>query len=136
MLDTLHVVTVYDIVDALHLKFLHVVLFRPMRDYHHEENKETGSRPSGQSEVYTTATHVRGLIDDEADDEDEDILAENAEEEEVLGDEEDLRDLIATTEKEKAGDKARRDALHRKWLDQQVGTHQLRANEQRFLRVL
>jgi len=96
-----------------------------MRDNHHQENKEIDLRPSGQSEVYTTATHVRGLIDDEAEDEDEDILAENAEEE-VLGDEEeDLQDLIATNEKEKAGDKARRDALHRKWLDQQVGTHQL-----------
>lgn len=66
---------------------------------------------------------MRGLIDDEAEDEDEDILAENAEEEEILGDEEDLQDLIGTTEKEKADDKARRDALHRKWLDQQVRTH-------------
>lgn len=65
---------------------------------------------------------MRGLIDDEAEDEDEDILAENAEEEEILGDEEDLQDLIGTTE-EKADDKARRDALHRKWLDQQVRTH-------------
>jgi hypothetical protein len=104
-----------------------------MSDDHHLQNKETGLRPPGQSEVYTTATHVRGLIDDEAEDEDEDILAENAEEEELLGDEDDLRDLIAHSEKEKAGDKARRDALHRKWLEQQVGTHELSTNEKSYL---
>ncbi|KAG0623987.1 hypothetical protein M758_3G215500 [Ceratodon purpureus] len=92
---------------------------RSIRDDHHLQNKETGLRPPGQFEVYTKATHVRGLIDDEAEDEDEDILAENAEEEEILGDEDDLQDLIASTEKEKSGDKARRDALHRKWLEQQ-----------------
>lgn len=107
---------------------MYLLLFR--RDIHHQEYKGTDLRLSGQSEVYTAATHVRGLIDDEAEDEDEDILAENAEEEEVLGDEDDLRDLIATNEKEKAGDKAHRDALHRKWLEQQVGTHKLRAYEQ------
>ena len=100
-----------------------------MRDDHHLQNKETGSKPPGQSEVYTAATHVRGLIDDEAEDEDEDILAENAEEEEVSEDEDDLQDLIATAEKEKTGDKARRDALHRKWLEQQVGAHELFVNE-------
>ena len=105
---------------------------RSIRDDHHLQNKETGLRPPGQFEVYTKATHVRGLIDDEAEDEDEDILAENAEEEEILGDEDDLQDLIASTEKEKTGDKARRDALHRKWLEQQVGTHELFANEQKY----
>lgn len=92
--------------------------------------QETDLRPS---EVYTGATHVRGLIDDEAEDEDEDVLAENAEEE-VIGDEEDLQDLIAASEKEKAEDKARRDALHRKWLDQQVGIDALHPSH--FSRVL
>lgn len=96
------------------------LMHRTMHANHQKETKQAGLQPLAQSEVYTTATHVRGLIDDEAEDEDEDILAENAEEEEeIIGDEEDLQDLIATTEKEKAGDKARRDALHRKWLDQQ-----------------
>lgn len=98
-----------------------------MHDDPHLQDKETGFRPAGQFEVYTTAMHVRGLIDDEAEDEDEDILAENAEEE-VLGDEDDLQDLIASSAKEKAGDKARRDALHRKWLEQQVGMHELQSN--------
>lgn len=111
-----------EILDASHLlKICTLLFYRTMHANHQKETKQAGLQPLAQSEVYTTATHVRGLIDDEAEDEDEDILAENAEEEEeIIGDEEDLQDLIATTEKEKAGDKARRDALHRKWLDQQV----------------
>lgn len=42
-------------------------------------------------EVYIIVIYVRGLIDDEVEDEDEDILVENVEEEEeIIGDEEDL----------------------------------------------
>lgn len=85
-----------------------------------QENKDTSSRHLVLPQVYTTATHVSTLIDDEAEDEDEDLIAEHAEEEEALGDDEDLQDLIASTQYEKAGDGARRTALHRKWLEQQV----------------
>lgn len=85
-----------------------------------KENRDPSVRLPAPSEVYTTATHVRGLIDDEAEDEDEDVLADNAEEEEVGDGYDDLQDLIAGPQEEKAGDRARRAALHRKWLDQQV----------------
>lgn len=51
------------------------------------------------------------------DDEDEDILVENVEEEEVLGDEEDLWDFIVIIEKEKVGDKVWWDVLYCKWFD-------------------
>ncbi|CAK9224151.1 unnamed protein product [Sphagnum troendelagicum] len=84
-----------------------------------KEKDHLSLRHIDEQQIYITATHVRALIDDEAEDEDEDLLAENVEEEEAVADEEELRDLIASTQEEKVGDQSRRAALHRKWLQQQ-----------------
>ncbi|CAK9272440.1 unnamed protein product [Sphagnum jensenii] len=84
-----------------------------------KEKDHLSLRHIDEQQIYITATHVRALIDDEAEDEDEDLLAENVEEEEAVADEEELRDLIVSTEEEKVGDQSRRAALHRKWLQQQ-----------------
>ncbi|KAH8965644.1 hypothetical protein BDL97_04G127800 [Sphagnum fallax] len=84
-----------------------------------KEKDHLSLRHIDEQQIYITATHVRALIDDEAEDEDEDLLAENVEEEEAVADEEEFRDLIASTQEEKIGDQSRRAALHRKWLQQQ-----------------
>ncbi len=87
-----------------------------------KEKDHLSLRHLDEQQIYITATHVRALIDDEAEDEDEDLLAENVEEEEAVADEEEFRDLIASTQEEKVGDQSRRAALHRKWLQQQAWT--------------
>jgi cation transport ATPase len=87
-----------------------------------KEKDHLSLRHIDEQQIYITATHVRALIDDEAEDEDEDLLADNVEEEEAVADEEEFRDLIASTQEEKVGDQSRRAALHRKWLQQQAWT--------------
>ncbi|MCO5587378.1 hypothetical protein L7F22_041327 [Adiantum nelumboides] len=60
---------------------------------------------------------VRSLIDDEAEDEDEDILVPGEDDEGDDG--EDLDDMVVEETNEKLKDKEKRAELHRKWLEQQ-----------------
>ncbi|MCO5557548.1 hypothetical protein L7F22_011114 [Adiantum nelumboides] len=69
-------------------------------------NKNTSKGPS-----------VRSLIDDEAEDEDEDILVPGEDDEGDDG--EDLNDMVVEETNEKLKDKEKRAELHRKWLEQQ-----------------
>lgn len=82
-----------------------------------EDEEKENKDPKRAAEVLPTVSRVRGLIDDEAEDEDEDLLEDEDDEDDDTT--EDLRDLLAQDVTEKAADRKRRADLHRKWLQQQ-----------------
>lgn len=88
-----------------------------------DENKENvdpySSKPV-ETSVYSKGVSVKAFVDDEAEDEDEDILVRHDEDDNSEEDEnEDLKDLVATAEEEQPVDQWKRDELHRKWLEEQ-----------------
>lgn len=88
-----------------------------------DENKENvDPSPTKPTEAitYNRVAPVKAFVDDEAEDEDEDVLLGHGEDDASDDDEcEDLEDIVATAEEEQPMDQSRRDELHRKWLEQQ-----------------
>ena len=73
-----------------------------------------------ETSVYNKGVSVKAFVDDEAEDEDEDILVRHDEDDNSEEDEnEDLKDFVATVEEEKRVDKWKRDKIHWKWLEEQ-----------------
>ncbi|KAL2635545.1 hypothetical protein R1flu_007024 [Riccia fluitans] len=65
------------------------------------------------------ASFVGVLIDDEAEDEDEDLLADEEDEADAENAAEELQDMLTQDVVERKADRKRRDNLHRKWLEEQ-----------------
>lgn len=85
-----------------------------------KENVDPSSSKPVETSVYIKGASVKAFVDDEAEDEDEDILVRHDEDDNSEEDEnEDLKDLVATAEEERPVDQWRRDELHRKWLEEQ-----------------
>eukprot|EP01018_Ginkgo_biloba_P037303 Gb_25072 [translate_table: standard] len=88
-------------------------------DGDNKENVDPSPSKPVEASLYAKGAPVKAFVDDEAEDEDEDILVGH-DEDDVMDDEnEDLQDIVATAEEEKPIDHERRDALHRKWLEEQ-----------------
>lgn len=85
-----------------------------------KENVDPSSSKPVETSVYSKGASVKAFVDDEAEDEDEDILVRHDEDDNSEEDDnEDLKDLVATAEEEQPADQWRRDELHRKWLEEQ-----------------
>lgn len=85
-----------------------------------KENVDPSSSKPVETSVYSKGASVKAFVDDEAEDEDEDILVRHDEDDNSEEDEnEDLKDLVATAEEEQPVDHWKRDELHRKWLEEQ-----------------
>ena len=102
--------------NLIYMLFLH----RLFDEYEDKENVDPSSSKPVERFVYIKGASVKAFVNDEAEDEDDDILVRNDEDDNSEEYEnEDLKDLVETAKEEWPVDQWRWDELHRKWLEEQ-----------------